>query len=289
MSLEIKPKPRFSILRMIIWGLSWLALPIGIVVLAYLVAGRSISEKTATAMLLPTGLLCWFPLVYGVKTLLHGKIRTALIPIFLGLFSYVVSNPIVSSTVVKSLESKYPPIDFENIQPFNSIVVLGGGTWAGPNKLAHLSGAGDRVSFACRLYHLQLTKKIMVTGDPLRGTAKDDYLDASKQAKRILIESGVAASDIVEIDGTNTSEEMLSLKECDESIKGKRCGLITSAFHIPRAMRLAHAVGLDLVPIPTDFHATNSPRSFSDFIPSSNAYFGLELALKEYLAKLIGR
>jgi uncharacterized SAM-binding protein YcdF (DUF218 family) len=289
MSLQNQPRPRFSILRLVVWGVSWLALPVIIIALAYLFAGRSVCEKAATAMFLPTGLLFWFPLTCGVKLLRRGQVHAAAIPIFIGLFSYVVSNPIVSVTILKSLERTYPLIEFENTQPFDAIVVLGGGTSAGPDRRAHLNGAGDRVSFACRLYHLKLVKKILVTGDALRGTASDDYLDPSMQAKKILIESGVSASDIEEINGTTTFEEMRSLKARQETITGKRYGLVTSAFHMPRAMRLARTNGLDLVPIATDFRTSDVPISFLDWIPSHVAFSGVELSLREYLGTLVGR
>ncbi len=77
----------------------------------------------------------------------------------------------------KVLEDSYSPIDLTSVERFDVIVVLGGGTHSSPYKRPQLSAAGDRVSLACRMYHLKLVDKILVTGDPLRGAPNEKHLD----------------------------------------------------------------------------------------------------------------
>ncbi len=289
MSLETLPPNQTSIKRFVAGWLGWLVFPIGLIVCVYLILGRSIAEKVATAIILPTGLICWLPLFYGFRALFRRQFQLASFPIFIGLGCFLVTNPLLSKIALKSLEDSYSPIDLTSVERFDVIVVLGGGTHSSPYKRPQLSAAGDRVSLACRMYHLKLVDKILVTGDPLRGAPNEKHLDPSLQAKQILLESGVDAADIVEIDGTTTFEEMLSLRKQKDWLHGKRCGLVTSAFHMCRAMKLAEKNELEFTPIVSDFRAYSGPLSLFDFLPSVSALGGFELAMREYLGILIGR
>ena len=61
------------------------------------------------------------------------------------------------------------------------------------------------------------------------------------------------SSEVLELaGGCNTHEEMGDLaKRCAPS--GQRVGLLTSAWHLPRAQQLVKKNGLDLIPLPSDF------------------------------------
>ena len=66
---------------------------------------------------------------------------------------------------------------------------------------------------------------------------------------------------------------------------------MTSAFHMPRAMRLAESQNLDLIPIPCAFRSSraNRPWKASDWVPTADAQSTLGLAMKELLAFVLGR
>lgn len=61
--------------------------------------------------------------------------------------------------------------------------------------------------------------------------------------------------------------------------------LVTSAFHMPRALRSFWAHGLDPVPAPCG-HRTLALDSLGDFLPSTSAFSASALAVREYLALL---
>jgi len=61
--------------------------------------------------------------------------------------------------------------------------------------------------------------------------------------------------------------------------------LVTSAFHMPRALESFHAHGLNPIPAPCDYRAFQA-RSAKAFLPSSQALFSSALALREYFALL---
>ena len=69
-----------------------------------------------------------------------------------------------------------------------------------------------------------------------------------------------------------------------------RLVLVTSAAHMPRAMRHFQAVGLDPLPAPTQHLAARaSGRRLSDWLPSASKLRKTESALHEYLGLLAWR
>ncbi|MHB8902668.1 MAG: YdcF family protein, partial [Thermoguttaceae bacterium] len=69
----------------------------------------------------------------------------------------------------------------------------------------------------------------------------------------------------------------------------KRLGLVTSAWHMKRALRLARVNGLSLQPLPADFRGTAIEWAPRDFNPTGSGFLKSELACKEILAGLVGR
>ena len=110
----------------------------------------------------------------------------------------------------------------------------------------------------------------------------------------MLRQLGVGDEDIIEVGGINTAEELRHL--ADERLDGQRVGLITSAWHMQRALRQARAQGLELEPVPADFltpvQQTQSPgpaQILLLLLPNSGTLNTTGAALKEYLAILVRR
>ncbi|MCG6870414.1 MAG: YdcF family protein, partial [Gammaproteobacteria bacterium] len=60
--------------------------------------------------------------------------------------------------------------------------------------------------------------------------------------------------------------------------------LVTSALHMPRAMKLFRARGIDAVAAPTDVRSIHDPaRTVLDYLPDAGAMYQTTLAVKEYL------
>jgi uncharacterized SAM-binding protein YcdF (DUF218 family) len=62
--------------------------------------------------------------------------------------------------------------------------------------------------------------------------------------------------------------------------------LVSSASHLPRAVRLFRKQGKDPLPSPTDYAAIPSPLGLDSFLPSPNSLLKLERAQHEYLGRL---
>ncbi len=102
---------------------------------------------------------------------------------------------------------------------------------------------------------------------------------------------GVPEDQIIKIGGRFTKEEMHEVKRLMADLDWDNVGLITSAWHMRRAMRHAKDSQLDIYPLPADFHSTKNKqsRSLIDLIPSSTGFRHVELAYREFLAEFANR
>ena len=174
--------------------------------------------------------------------------------------------------------------------PLNAAVVLGGGVYLTADGIPEMNRDGQRVFYAAQLWHAGRAKSIICTGE--RAGIGDDQ---SEIARKLLVSVGVPEEVIFEIGGENTKQEMQNLKHfLDEPPDGMPIGgdvgLITSAFHMARALRLARDNGLDLMPLPCSYRRTQVLEFAPDqIIPRLEAGETLRIAIKERLAALVGR
>ena len=102
-------------------------------------------------------------------------------------------------------------------------------------------------------------------------------------------ELDVDANAILQLNGINTSEEMQNLKKWSDRNPDKRIGLLTSAWHLPRAMRLAKAQGIEADPVAAGFFSQPYAPSPGVVVPSEYNLMVTAMVTKEYLARLVGR
>ena len=136
-------------------------------------------------------------------------------------------------------------------------------------------------------YHTGKTKKIICTGSLIPGV--DRYgLGQAEIAELILQSLDVDPEDIERVGGRTTAEEMKFL--ADKFEDDTQIGLITSAWHLPRAERLANAAGFFPRPIASDFGSPPDMRpSIGDVLPSAQAAEAVSRVVKEWLAGAVGR
>jgi len=119
-------------------------------------------------------------------------------------------------------------------------------------------------------------------------------VDPAETSRDILLKLGVPDSAIEISGGRNTSEEMQELSQRFQTSKS-RIGLLTSAWHLPRAVRLANRNGLQPIPLPADFRTGANVEGFTtgqiveSMIPNGSALAATWSCAKEYLGMLVGR
>ena len=91
--------------------------------------------------------------------------------------------------------------------------------------------------------------------------------------KALLLRLGVPDEAIVmETQSRNTAENALYTGEILRERGFARVLLVTSALHMPRAMKLFRARGIDAVPAPTDMRSIYDPaRTVLDYLPDAGA------------------
>ena len=257
-------------------------------------SGKSSAEKMLTNMIQPLFLATVAALAIGVVLLGRGQRRTGWLLVSGTGLMWVLSSSIFSSFLFKAWESSIETCIPSAAEPFDYVVVLGGGTSATPDGRAQFGKAGDRVGYAARLYLTGKAKKLVTTGDNLQlagslfGKFKQED-DPSQQTKQIWMELGVPADSISELPAQNTSSEMASLKKHPEYWQDKRCAILTSAFHLPRAMKLAERAGVRASPIAADYQSGYGPLTINEFLPEASGLVNLQMVFKEWIAMRISR
>jgi uncharacterized SAM-binding protein YcdF (DUF218 family) len=213
----------------------------------------------------------------------HGRVAVAAAAIFLLLFGWA---PFASSTL-RPFEVRYPPVVDVTALPDSAwVVVLGGGAVSDPDRpaLAWLSeSALARLAEGIRLHHAVPESRLVLSGG-----AVSDTVAVANVMVVAAVSLGVApAAIIVEPRPRNTKEEAARIAE---RAPAHPLILVTSASHMPRAVRLFEERGLQVIPAPTHF-LTTEPRGARRWLrpPSADNVRKVERAVYELLAGLRDR
>ncbi len=202
----------------------------------------------------------------------------------------VMSVESFSGRLLRTLESPYPPLVLaKTIDPVTGkaplssvkwIVVLAGGVAGNqnlPNQLQISHHSRVRLMEGIRLHRAIPGSKILLTG----GMGFEGPPEATT-ISRVAEELGVKRANMVlEVEARDTKDHPLYVKKI---LQDAPFILVTSAFHMPRAMGLFTKQGLFPIPAPTG-HWTPAKHfwSLSNFFPSAGAVRLAELAYHEYL------
>ena len=279
-----------------------LLLVCGVIVAGLVILGvtqdRNVVEKIGTALVMPTGVLWILLLTLTIQLWLphHQNYtgrpgRMAATLCFL-LFT-ISGNGFVSDRLADALESEYLHIDPMQEAPLDVVIVLGGGGGPGANGRQQGNSSGDRLILAAQLYHQKIAKKFICTGQRI-ASMNSSGVDPAVASRDILLNLGVPDSAIEMMGGRNTSEEMRELAGRSRDSKA-RIGLLTSAWHLPRAMRLANRNGLQPIPLPADFRSGPRSNGFTtgqiveSMLPNGSVLGSNWSLAKEFLGMLLGR
>lgn len=190
---------------------------------------------------------------------------------------YFFSITPMTDLILKPLENQYQPLKAEELDKADKIVLLLG------NKESTILRADE----VFRLYNLNLKNK---SGDVKIIVSGTSWLDPEKNpakgTKEYLSERGILPEDIILEDKSRNTFE--SAKNIKEMVDTEPFFLVTSAYHMPRAMEIFQKIGTNPIPVPTDFKIEKDYNLFS-FFPSAKNLEKSDLAFHEYFGILFYR
>ena len=201
---------------------------------------------------------------------------------------WLASMPVFSNWLIGTLERRYPEQAVESIASADAIVVLGGllEAAAPPRLQPDLTDAADRLVHTYRLYHAGKAPLIVVSGGMLPWGAQG--IAEAESIRALLVAWGVDEQAIlVETRSRNTFENAHNTAQLLNNKGIDRILLVTSAFHMPRAVRVFNKAGVDLIAVSTDVRAVLiTTLTLLDLLPDTVALHQTTLALKEYLGTI---
>jgi uncharacterized SAM-binding protein YcdF (DUF218 family) len=236
--------------------------------------------KAVVGWILPPGL---FVLALAILAVLLWKRnrRYSIVLACVGLVLYLSSIPLVADALIRSLERAYsPPAEIHG----DVIVMLGGGATPDTPDVGGqgmLTGsAANRLLTVARLYR-ETKLPIILSGGQV---FPDDGVEADI-ARRQLVALGVPADAIIVEDASrNTEENAQYTKSLLQRYGFQRPVLVTSAFHMRRAVIDFTKVGVSVVPYPTDYQASVHLYWYPNLlVPHGQSMFLVWTALHEYL------
>jgi len=197
---------------------------------------------------------------------------------------YFFSNSFIIDEFMRPYET--PAIQEKDLNgTYDAAIVLGGMIAYDPTFVRpQFNRAIDRLMQAITLYKDGKIRKILISGGSGSILEKDVFEAAI--LKNYLIKLGIPDSVIIaEKESKNTHENALFSKPILDSLnKNGKFILITSGFHMPRAIRCFRKVGVNVTPYSSDRYS--GPRKFVFdhlFIPATGALDEWNVLLHEWI------
>jgi uncharacterized SAM-binding protein YcdF (DUF218 family) len=203
----------------------------------------------------------------------------------------VFGNGYASRWLIRPLETKYAAIPElragttipPDLAACRYVVVLGGGNGYGPGVSANnllSASARARLVEGVRLLRVLPHAKLIVSGPP-QGR-RDSHATVMG---RTAIALGLAPERVVTIDeARNTEAEAVAVRR---RVQEEPVALVTSAWHLPRAVALFRKAGVNALPCPADFTAhARDAFQFEDLFWRTSALERSTYAVRERLGYL---
>lgn len=160
----------------------------------------------------------------------------------------------VGTALLVPLENLYPQWQVDGAAP-DGVVVLGGGVFKGYlSSQRHVTTPGPEVGrllAAIDVHNRYPTARIVFAGGSPVGIPEADF------AAAFLQDYGVPLDSIfIDRKSRDTIENAVECKRIANPQPGQRWLLVTSAYHMPRAMELFRAAGFPVEAYPVDFRTT---------------------------------
>ena len=232
-------------------------------------------------LLVPSNLLIALALFGGVVFALGARRVGRRLFLFAAVALLIAGLTPLGPFLLTQLESRFPQADL-GITPAG-IILLGGAVDTHislARGVATTNDGGERIAATSALAMAYPTARIFLSGGA--GPHEPGAQTESALARALLISLGVASQRIeMEERSLTTCENARESFNAIARSAGDRWLLVTSAYHMPRAVACFRAVGFEVSPYPVDFRtaAMGFPRSLAtglrDFDLAIHEWVGL--------------
>lgn len=205
---------------------------------------------------------------------------------FIGIIILIFfSLPVVSNNLISLLEQDYSYKDISSIEQADAIVVLGGIVLPNnkKNKISYeFRDTVDRIIAGINLHKENKAPFLILTRGQIPwviGKPEGEVL------KDFAIRFGILAKDIILTENVqNTEHEAKAIKKIFKD-KNKKIILVTSAFHMPRALKVFNAFEINTIPFPVDFKHLPNKLSIIHFLPTASSFNDSSFVAREMLGR----
>ena len=188
------------------------------------------------------------------------------------------------------LEERFP-VFADDGRPVDGVVVLGGAVLAeeslGRGQLT-LNDAGERAVALADLARRYPQARIVFSGGG--GTLLEDEAAEAGAVRRFAGALGIEPERILVEDRSRTTDENAAFsKALVEPKPGERWLLVTSAWHMPRAVGCFRQAGFDVTAYPVDFRTRGASDARRPFAFVSDGLRRVDVAAKEWAGLLAYR
>ena len=208
----------------------------------------------------------------------------------LGLFIFF-SNPLIVNSIYSNWEYPATPLEEES---YPVAIVLTGMVIPeiSIDNQIQLSDGAERITESLRLYHSGKIKNILVAGGS--GHLSNPDLKESPRLRKLALALQVPETNVfMEDQSKNTYETAVNVKPIlDENfdLGSSKILLVTSAYHMRRALACFQKQELNIQPYAVDFHTIEgSAIGLTSFLPSTSAILKWDRMIHEWIGFLAYR
>lgn len=195
------------------------------------------------------------------------------------IISLIFSNPWLFGSIARKWDVQ--PVTFAAGSRYDCAIVLGGFNGVDRHGMGYFTFSADRFIQAVKLYKTGVVSHLVITGGS--GKLFGDNFKYSSWVANELKSVGIPDTAIV-VDNLsrNTEENAMFTKRilATRNLKPPYV-LVTSAFHMRRAMFIFHSFDIDVKPFPCNYFAGLGTPGWQDFIPQISMLTSWTIYTKE--------
>jgi uncharacterized SAM-binding protein YcdF (DUF218 family) len=229
-------------------------------------------------------LLCVFALVF--TRLRWDRFSSYTLMLAVG-WLYLCSTALFANFLSGTLERGFEPRAMSVVEKADAIVLLGGATRGDTpmGKLVDLNQHADRLVHAVALYKARKAPVVLLSG----GSVGDGRPEAL-QMKDVLEVMGVPVAHVLlEKQSRNTYDNAVNSARILKDSGMHRILLVTSAYHMRRALGVFERQGLEVVPAPADYQQLVTRQLLPAWLPTVSSLHQSTDALHEIVGYWVYR